>query len=194
MSSDSHPNPWTTLGSRQVYTNPWIEVTEHSVLNPRGGKGIYGTVHFKNLAIGCIVIDHDGCTYLVGQYRYPLGYYSWEIPEGGGDPAIAPLASAQRELAEETGLRARQWQSLLEMDLSNSATDEHATCFLAWDLEQGESEPEEVEQLTIKRVPFSVAFQMVMGGEIRDAMSVATILKVQLLALSNALPKGLKLA
>lgn len=184
-------NPWSRLRSRQVYDNAWIRVVEDQVLNPHGNPGIYGTVHFKNLAIGVVPLDRDGCTFLVGQYRYPLGRYSWEIPEGGGAQDVDPLASAERELSEETGLTARRWQRLLEMDLSNSATDEHAICFLAWDLEQGQPHPEDVELLTVRRLPFATALGMVERGEITDAMSVAAILKIQLLALAGQLPDGL---
>jgi 8-oxo-dGTP pyrophosphatase MutT (NUDIX family) len=188
---DESVNPWSTLSSREVYDNAWIRVVDHEVLNPRGNPGIYGTVHFKNLAIGVVPLDRQGCTFLVGQYRYPMGRYSWEIPEGGGAKDVDPLLSAQRELSEETGLTAGRWQMLLEMDLSNSATDEHAICFLAWDLTQGKAHPEEDEQLTIRRLPFVTAFGMVERGEITDAMSVAAILKVQLLALTHGLPDGL---
>jgi ADP-ribose pyrophosphatase len=187
---DESVNPWSTLKSREVYDNAWIRVVDHQVLNPRGNPGIYGTVHFKNLAIGVVPLDRQGCTFLVGQYRYPLGRYSWEIPEGGGAKDIDPLVSAQRELSEETGLTAGRWQTLLEMDLSNSATDEHAICYLAWDLKQGEPHPEEAELLTIRRLPFVMAFGMVERGEITDAMSVAAIQKVQLLALTRRLPEG----
>jgi ADP-ribose pyrophosphatase len=188
---DESVNPWSTLSSREVYDNAWIRVVDHQVLNPRGNPGIYGTVHFKNIAIGVVPIDRQGCTVLVGQYRYPMGRYSWEIPEGGGAKDVDPLVSAQRELSEETGLTARRWQSLLEMDLSNSATDEHAICYLAWDLTQGKAHPEEVEQLMIRRVPFATTVGMVERGEITDAMSVAAILKVQCLALTGRLPDGL---
>jgi ADP-ribose diphosphatase len=189
--ADETVNPWSTLTSRQVYDNAWIGVAEHQVLNPRGNPAIYGVVHFKHLAVGAVVLDRQGYIYLVGQYRYPLDCYSWEIPEGGGAPDVEPLVSAQRELAEETGLVARQWRPLLEMDLSNSATDERAICFLAWDVEPGEPHPEDAEQLAVKRVPFAEAVAMVERGEIRDAMSVASILMVHCRALTRRLPEGM---
>jgi 8-oxo-dGTP pyrophosphatase MutT (NUDIX family) len=184
-------NPWTTLRSRSVYDNPWIGVTEHGVLNPRGGAGIYGVVHFKNLAIGIVPIDHDGTTYLVGQYRYPLGDYSWEIPEGGGARDIAPLHSAQRELAEETGLGARHWREIGQLALSNSVTDERAHLFVAWDLRQGDADPEDSEALVVRREPFPTVLRMVERGVITDAMSVAALQRVQLLALTGKLPRRL---
>jgi 8-oxo-dGTP pyrophosphatase MutT (NUDIX family) len=184
-------NPWVTLRTRRIYDNAWIGVTERDVIHPGGGNGIYGVVHFKNLAIGIVPIDSDGATYLVGQYRYPLRRYTWEIPEGGGARGIAPRKSAQRELAEETGLRARHWREMLRMDLSNSATDETAWIFLAWGLQQRTAHPEETEQLTIRRLPFVEALRMVERGAIKDAMSVAGIQRVQMMALAGKLPRDL---
>ncbi|HLF79299.1 MAG TPA: NUDIX hydrolase, partial [Dehalococcoidia bacterium] len=141
MAEDAGPeeNPWQTLSSELKYSNPWIEVTEHQVVNPSGGPGIYGTVHFKHLAIGILPLDHEGYTWLVGQYRYPLERYSWEIPEGGGVHGVDPLDSAKRELQEETGIEAKNWQRLVEIDMSNSVSDERATVFLATGLTFGES-------------------------------------------------------
>jgi 8-oxo-dGTP pyrophosphatase MutT (NUDIX family) len=174
-------NPWTILSERPVYDNPWIGITEYGVLNPNGGKGIYGKVHFKNLAIGVLPLDGEGNTWLVGQYRFPLGDYSWEIPEGGGALDVPPLESAKRELREETGLVANLWEPLLEMHLSNSVSDEKAIIFLARELEQREPMPDETEQLLVRRMPFEEAYRMVERGQITDAMSVAAILKAKLL-------------
>jgi len=179
---DHVPNPWTTLTERTAYENPWIRVSHRDVLNPAGGPGIYGVVQFKNTAIGIVPLDDEGCTWLVGQYRYTLGRYSWEIPEGGGPLGTSLLESAQRELLEETGITARRWTPLLEMHLSNSVTDEYGVVYLAQDLAFGESRPEDTEQLHIRRVPFSEAFRMVMDGEITDALSMAAILKIKVLS------------
>jgi len=192
--SDEPENPWTTLSSAQHYDNPWITVTEHKVLNPSGNPGIYGTVHFKNLAIGVVPVDAEGCTYLVGQYRYPLGRYSWEIPEGGGRRDVPPLASAERELLQEVGLVATGWQEILRMDLSNSVTDEEAICYLAWDLEQREAEPEDTEQLQVRRLPLREAIDMALAGEITDSMSVAALLRIEVMALTGALPDAVRSA
>nr|WP_264665075.1 NUDIX hydrolase [Azospirillum fermentarium] len=182
-------NPWTVLLSKPVYENPWISVTEHDVLNPAGKPGIYGVVHMKHVATGILPIDETGHTLLVGQYRFALKAYSWEIPEGGGKMGVDPLESAQRELAEETGLTARQWHALATLHLSNSVTDEVAYGFLAWDLEEGIAAPEETEELQIRRVPFAEAFAMAMDGRITDAMAVTLILKARLMAQAGALPK-----
>jgi len=174
-------NPWHINGEKTVYENLWIHVREYDVINPSGGKGIYGKVSFKNLAIGILPLDEQLNTWLVGQYRFPLDAYSWEIPEGGGAQGEDPLASAQRELQEETGLKAGIWQELLHIHLSNSVTDEFGISFLARDLSFHEAEPEETEQLVIKKLPFQEAFEMVMNGKITDSLSMVSILKTQYL-------------
>lgn len=178
-------NPWTIIASEEKYDNAWINLTEYQVINPNGGKGIYGKVHFKNLAIGIIPIDKNDEIILIGQYRFPLDVYSWEIPEGGGKLGIDPLDSAKRELLEETGLKAKSWTKLMEMHLSNSVSDELAIIYVAEDLEQFEAEPEETEQLEMRKVHFDEAFQMVMNGEITDSMTVAAILKYKLIRQSR---------
>ncbi|MBI1342670.1 MAG: NUDIX domain-containing protein [Terrimonas sp.] len=178
-------NPWTINDQHQVYENPWIRVTEFDVLNPAGGKGIYGKVHFKHIAIGILPLDEDYNTYLVGQYRFTLDQYSWEIPEGGGALGVPPLDSAKRELKEETGLEAAYWENILTMHLSNSCSDEISEIFLARHLSQGASMPEETEQLTVKKLSFEEAYQMVIKKEITDAISVAAILQVKLMMLDG---------
>ena len=174
-------NPWQTKSSQKIYENPWISLTEHQVINPSGGDGIYGEVHFKNYAIGILAIDEKNMIYLVGQYRYPLKQYSWELPEGGGPLGETPLDSAKRELLEETGLVAQHWQEVLRMHLSNSVSDELGILYLAKDFEQFESQPEETEQLVVKKIPFEEAYQMVITGQITDSLTVAGILRVKLL-------------
>lgn len=174
-------NSWTTLGSEKKYETPWIKVTEYNVLNPGGKPGIYGVVSFKNLAIGILPIDKDYNTWLVGQWRYPLKQYSWEIPEGGGPHGVDPLISAKRELKEETGLIAGNMKELARIHTSNSVSDEYGIIYLASDLKQEESEPEETEDLKIKKVPFTEAYRMVMEGEITDSLSMVAILKAKIL-------------
>eukprot|EP01037_Dinobryon_pediforme_P008673 gene8673-8765_t len=144
-----HPieNPWKITDKKAIYDNPWIGLTEFQVINPSGNPGIYGKIHFKNIAIGIIPLDEELNTYLVGQYRFPLEQYSWEIPEGGGILGIDPIDSAKRELLEETGLKANNWTEIQRMHLSNSVSDELSIIYLARDLSQFESEPEDTEQL-----------------------------------------------
>ena len=177
----SEKNPWQIISEKKAYDNKWIDVTEYDVINPNGGKGIYGKVHFKNLAIGVVVLDDELNTYLVGQFRFTLNEYSWEIPEGGGPLDIDPLESAKRELLEETGLVANDWSPILKMHLSNSVTDEYSIIYLARQVEQHAAMPEETEQLVIKKLPFEEAWQMVEKGLITDAMSVAAIQKIKLM-------------
>ncbi len=170
-------NPWKTVSSRPIYDNPWISVREDQVINPKGGNGIYGVVTFKNIAIGIIPVDDEGYTYLVGQYRYTLNEYSWEIPEGGGPIGIDPLDSAKRELKEETGFTADQWTNICTIHTSNSVTSEVGYLYLAQGLKDGESEPEDTEELQVKRVHLKDAVEMVMNNEITDSLSIAGILK-----------------
>ena len=185
---DETKNPWTVLSRATTYDNAWIRVDHHEVLGPAGGPGVYGTVHFKNYATAVVPIDEAGNVILVGQYRFPLQAYSWEIPEGGGPKAIPLIESAQRELSEECGLIAGSWTELLEMDLSNSVTDERCAAFLAWDLSETPAQPDATEQLQIAQIPFWDAVERVKRGEIRDAISVAALLRVALMARERELP------
>jgi 8-oxo-dGTP pyrophosphatase MutT (NUDIX family) len=191
---DETKNPWKILARTSVYENAWIHVQHHEVINPTGGPGIYGMVHFKNHAIGVVPIDGAGNVILVGQYRFPMGAYSWEIPEGGG-PASSPiLDSAKRELQEECGVIAANWLEILGMDLSNSVTDERGTAFLAWNLSSVAAQPEETEQLQVARVPFWQAVERAKRGEIRDSLTIAALFRVALMALQNELPAALSAA
>jgi 8-oxo-dGTP pyrophosphatase MutT (NUDIX family) len=178
-------NPWTVLDQKEVYDNPWINITEYDVINPGGGKGIYGKVHFKNIAIGIIALDDELNTYLVGQYRFVIDQYSWEIPEGGGPIGIDVLDSAKRELQEETGLVAEEWTKVINLHLSNSVSDEYGVIFLARKLKQGEASPEETEKLALRKIPFEEAYRMVEQGVITDSLAVTAILKVKILLLQG---------
>jgi 8-oxo-dGTP pyrophosphatase MutT (NUDIX family) len=179
---DEKLNPWKTKSIKTAYENNWIEVEHHEVINPSGNNGIYGKVHFKNLAIGIIPIDENNNTWLVGQYRYPINQYSWEIPEGGGKIGVDPLESAKRELLEECGLIATEWTEILQMHLSNSVSDELAIIYTAKGLTQTEAEPEDSEQLQLKKIPLENAIQMVLDGKITDSMSVAALLKLKIVS------------
>jgi ADP-ribose pyrophosphatase len=189
MDNIENSNPWKTLTSDIVFDNPWIKVTKHDVINPSGKPGNYSVVHFKNIAIGIIPLDEDMNTWIVGQYRYPLKQYSWEIPEGGGKHGVPVMDSAKRELLEETGIKAEKWTKILDMHLSNSVSDEYATVFIAQVLSFTKPEPEETEQLHVMKIPFELAYSMVMQGKITDSMSVAGILKTKILMQTGMLRK-----
>jgi 8-oxo-dGTP pyrophosphatase MutT (NUDIX family) len=176
---DETHNPWQTLSTEVKYHNPWISVREDQVINPRGGRGIYGVVSMKNKALGIVPVDAEGNTWLVGQYRYALNEYCWEIPMGGGPVELDILESAQRELREETGLTARRWTNIARLHTSNSVTDEEGFVFLAEDLELGDTEHEETEELHLWKLPLAEAVQMVMDNRITDAISVAGLLKAE---------------
>lgn len=176
---DENTNPWKTLSTEEKYDNAWINVKENKVINPAGNDGIYGVVHFKNKAIGIIPIDEEGNTWLVGQYRYALNEYCWEIPMGGGPLAIDILESAKKELKEETGLSANKWENICRIHTSNSATDEEGFIFLAQDLTEGETEFEDTEDIKVWKLPLNEAVEMVMDGKITDAISIAGLLKVE---------------
>jgi len=187
MGKKDEENPWQITAEKHVYDNPWINLTEYQVINPAGKPGIYGKIHYKNYAIGILPLDDELNTYLVGQYRFATGSYSWELPEGGGPLDIDPLESAKRELLEETGLKARDWKVLQHMHLSNSVSDEFNIIYLARGLEQFEAEPEDTEQLIVRKLPFEEAYSMVCANEITDAISVAAILRVKLMLADNQL-------
>lgn len=174
-------NPWKTLSGKEIYENPWIKLTEYQVINPSGNQGIYGKVHFKNIAIAIIPMDQHYNTWIVGQYRYTLNEYSWEVPMGGGNLHVNLLESAQRELKEETGLTAKKWTEVLKIHTSNSVTDEVGYSFLAEDLEEGLPQFEETEELQIRKLPFRQVYEMAMEGKITDCLSVASILKIAVL-------------
>jgi 8-oxo-dGDP phosphatase len=173
------PNPWRTTGSAVVYANPWITVREDAVVRPDGSPGIYGVVGFRTVALGAVARYADGTTVLVGQYRYTLDAWSWEIPEGGGDPLLAPEQELARELEEETGLVAGRLTPLGEVHTSNSVTDERGLLFLAEDLTEGLPRPEPTEQLVRWRLPLDEAVAMAYDGRITDSMSVAGLLRAE---------------
>jgi 8-oxo-dGTP pyrophosphatase MutT (NUDIX family) len=186
---DENKNPWKILDQKKIYENPWIELTEFQVINPSGGNGIYGKVHFKHIAVGVIPLDENWNSWLVGQYRFTLNHYSWEIPEGGVKMDEDPLEAAKRELLEETGLHATTWTKILTMHLSNSVTDEWAVIYLAQGLEQQQANPDETEELAVKKVPFDEMVRMVETGVITDAMAVAAIQKIQLMVYQGKLKR-----
>lgn len=177
MTPDTQKNPWTTLTSREIYLNPWIRVREDQVLKPNGNPGIYGVVEYRNRAVGVVPIDDDGSTWLVGQFRYTHNRYEWEIPEGGCPEGESLEDCARRELLEETGLVSAHIEPLLlDLQLSNSIGNETAHLFIARGLTQETPQPEDTEQIAIRRLPLTDAIEMAATGQIRDSMSVIALL------------------
>lgn len=169
---------WKKLSSRTVYDNPWMTIIEDKVINPRGGENDYGHVHFKSKAIAIVPLDDEGNTWIVGQHRYTIGEYSWEVPMGGSHSGEDPIDTASRELKEETGLTAATLTPLMRLHTSNSITDEEGFAFVARDLEFGEPDFDEMEDLAIRKLPLTEAIEMIRRGEITDAISVAALLRV----------------
>lgn len=171
---------WKKHSSRTIYENDWMRVLEDEVTNPGGGRNLYGHIRFKNVAVAVLPIDSDGNTRLVGQSRYTLSEYSWELPMGGAPKEQDPLAAAKRELQEETGLTAKHWREMCRLHTSNSITDERAIVYAATGLQQGLSDHEETEDITVKTLPLEAAIEMALAGEITDAISVVALLRAGL--------------
>ena len=187
--------PWTIHSERVVYRNPWMRVSEYDVTRPDGAPGLYGVMSPRGYAIGILPIFQDGTTLLVRQHRFTLDAPSLELPEGGGAKDTDPQESAARELEEETGWRARSWSRFLEMDVSNSLTDEQAFAFFAWDLEPGKQALEGSEaDLIVQRTGFEEALQRAMAGEIRDAFTLAMLSKADYMRRSGFLPHAVAAA
>jgi 8-oxo-dGTP pyrophosphatase MutT (NUDIX family) len=184
-------DPWIVKGMAYAFENDWFRVDAHDVIRPDGTPGDYTVIRVKRLAVGVLPVEADGSVHLVGQWRFPLGRYSWEIPEGGAEPGEDPRECAERELAEETGLRAGALLKVLEMDLSNSLTDERAVLFIATDLTAGCVQPEGTEVLKHRRAHFLEVLERVADGRIRDAMTVAAVLRAHHMAMTGQLPAPL---
>jgi len=188
-----HGPPWGRRAERLVYENPWIRVTEHDAVAPTGRDALYGVVSFRNYAMAILPLHDDGTVTLVGQHRFALADYSWEIPEGGGPLGEDPLASAQRELAEETGLQAQEWREVLRAQLSNSVTDERAFGYLALGLSPAPvgHAADETEAIAVVRVPFREALDAALAGHLQDVLTVAMLLRAYHMAREGLLPPGL---
>jgi 8-oxo-dGTP pyrophosphatase MutT (NUDIX family) len=176
--------PWIRHSRRVGYENAWITVWDDQVTRPDGAPGVYGVVHFANLAAGVLALDDADRVLLVGQHRYALDAYSWEIPEGGVPAGESALDGARRELLEETGVEAAEWRELARVHLSNSVSDELAVLFLATGLSHGDATPDGTEELEIRWLPFADVLAMTLDGRITDAM---TVVAVERLALRRAL-------
>ncbi len=191
---DEDGDPWIVKGVTQAFENDWFRVDAYDVIRPDGVPGHYGVIRVRRLAVGVLPIEADGRVHLVGQWRFPLRRYSWEMPEGGGELGEGARDCAERELAEETGVRAGSLLKVLEMDLSNSLSDERAVIFIAFDLAAGEAQPEGTEVLKHRTAPFVDVLERVSDGRIRDALTVAAVLRAHHMAVTGQLPTLLAMA
>lgn len=189
----AHGRPWARDAGRVLFENPWLTLTEHQAVAPTGKAAVYGVVGFKNLALAILPLHADGTVTLVGQHRFPMADYSWEIPEGGGPLGTDPLEGARRELAEETGLHAEVWREVLRLQLSNSVTNERAIGYLAFDLSPIGDRPaaDDTEELAIARPSFRQALAAAMDGHMEDALTVAMLLRAYHMAREGELPADL---
>ncbi len=186
MRLPSSPSRWQRSSRRVAYANPWITIFHDEVVRPDGQPGIYGVVHYENVAVGVVALDEQDRVLLVGQHRYALDTYSWEIPEGGVPPDERPIDGARRELLEETGVEAADWHELATIHLSNSVSDEVAILFLATGLSHGVATPDGTEDLAVRWVPFADALAMTADGGITDSLSVVGLQRVALDRLAAA--------
>ena len=186
-----HGRPWTRGPQRAVYDNPWMGVREYDAVAPTGRPALYGSVHFKNLAIAVLPLHDDGTVTLVGQQRFALMNWSWEMPEGGAPFDEDPLEGARRELAEEAGLAAARWLPALKVEMANSITDERAMAWIAWDLSPAPLAPDPTEVIRVARVPFGDLLRETGRGSIRDMFTVATTLRAYHMAREGELPAEL---
>lgn len=186
---DGRPRPaWRNDSVETLFENPWLRLTRHEATAPTGTPADYVVARPRNLACGVLPIHSDGTVTLVGQARFALMNYSWEMPEGGVPVNEDPLVGVQRELLEETGLVARDWREVLRMELSNSITDERAIAWLAWDLTQTDARPDPTEVIETARVPFMSLMAEIDRGSVRDAFTVATALRAYHMAREALLP------
>jgi 8-oxo-dGTP pyrophosphatase MutT (NUDIX family) len=180
--------PWTDGGAATVFENPWMRLTAHAATAPTGLATQYVVVRPKHLAVGVLPVHTDGTVTVVGQARFALANYSWEMPEGGAPFDEDPLEGAKRELAEEAGLAAETWCEVLRMELSNSITDQRAIAWLAWDLSEVATDPDPTEVIAVARVPFMALIAAIDSGAVRDAFTVATALRAYHMAREGLLP------
>lgn len=186
-----HGRPWARANEATAWENPWLAIRTYDAVAPTGRPAHYGVVHMKNHAIAVLPLHEDGTVTLVGQNRFVFADYSWEIPEGGGPLDEAPLEAARRELREECGLEAANWEKILEVQVSNSVTDELAFGFLATGLTKAQTEPDETEDLQAARVPFREALEAATAGFIKDALTVAMLLRLHHMAVKGELTGSL---
>ncbi|MFC5371585.1 NUDIX domain-containing protein [Brevundimonas faecalis] len=185
------PPKWASHGDSVMIDTPWMQVTRHPATAPTGAAADYQVVRPKNVGTGVLPLHEDGTVTMVGQHRFALMRYSWEMPEGGAPMAEDPFDAVRRELAEEAGLAAEHWRAALDMDLSNSITDERAMTWVAWGLSAVPVDPDPTEVIVSVRVPFRDLLAEIERGAVRDSLTVATAYKAYHMAREGELPAAL---
>lgn len=184
------PNPWQIKSSEVLHDNPWSRLDAHDVIGPDGKDYTYHVTHFHNRACGVVPYEVRGGVpgvWLVGQTRFALNRYSWELPEGGVPEGEDVADAARRELKEEAGIEADTLTWLFDIHTSNSVTDEWGQVFLATGLTHGEPELEGTEDITALFVPLTEALDAISSGRITDAITVAGLYRTALMQHSGAL-------
>ena len=185
------PQPWRSAGESVIFENPWMRLTRHPAVAPTGLQSDYVVMRPQNLSVGVLPIHDDGTVTLVGQQRFALMNWSWEMPEGGAPFDEDPLEGAKRELAEEAGLAAATWREALKVEMANSITDERAIAWIAWDFQPAPTAPDPTEVIRVARVPFGDLLREIGRGAVRDMFTVATTLRAYHMAREGELPPEL---
>jgi 8-oxo-dGTP pyrophosphatase MutT (NUDIX family) len=187
----SKKNPWSTSERNRVFDCPYFSVRVDTVSLSGRTERSYNSIRMKKSGVTVVPIDQDGCTVLVGQYRYVLDRFTWEVTRGGGRLDAPSVESAQAELLQETGYRARHWLQIFDASASPGISDELAPGYVAWGLERGAPQPDEEELLVSRRVPFAEAVELALSGEIADLASIALLLAIDARGRRGTLPADL---
>ena len=191
MQSPNRSNPWTVLRKEETFACSYFSVRSDIVQFGTSLPRTYNSVRMKSIGVIIAPIDDAGCTTLVGQYRYVLDRFTWELPAGGCRLDQVPVEVAKLELSEETGYAAAHWLRLFDGTVSPSSIDGRTQCFVAWGLQPGAPHPEPEEELVQRRVPFAEAISMALSGEISHFGTISLLLGIQTKLARGELPKDL---
>ena len=171
-----------TLSSEKIFDGRILRVRRDTVLLPNGHQSTREVVDHPG-GVCVLALDDQERVLVVSQFRYPYGEVLRELPAGKLEYGEDPAQAAIRELREETGAVAGTFQPLGELYPSPGYCGEIIRMYLARDLSFGDTDPDEDEFLGLERVPFSQLVEQVLSGEIKDAKTIAAVLKVKLLGL-----------